>query len=567
LKQVVASLLLLFLISPTLAATPRHELLRLVPDDVGFCLLIEDLRGHGKALMESPFFKQFLASPVAAKVQNAEETQKLGFLDKYLQQYLEVSAEQLRDEILGDGLVLAYRPGPPGEPAKEQGLFLIRARDPKLLAGLVERVNKLQKDSGDLKELEDRHHAGQTYVRRLESKGTNFYYLHGPVLAFGSQEAILQHLIELDQKAPRDQEPPLARQFRLSGVDRPLASLWVNPRAFEPELRQKAAAAAGSQQEVALKAILKYWQALEGIAVTVVLEKDLEVSLSVRAREEALPAAARRFLKAAAEPSELWRRFPENAMLAAAARIDVSALVEMLSDFLADDARHSLRGVVEGTIGSILGKDILNDLLANVGPEAGFCILAPPAEEKAWVPQLVAALRVRPGAAGAPADLTLLNALNSLATLVVFNHNGGQPGPLRLRTVLQDGVEIKYLLNEEKFPPGFQPAFALKDGYLLVASSPAAVRRFQTSAARPATAEPPLFRLSLREVTRYLKERRDPLLAHAAQDNHISLEEAGHRLDNLLLGLQFLDRVELSQRADPGRMILTLRVRLSQPLR
>ena len=36
-------------------ASPRDELLRLVPADVGFCLVLEDLRGHGKAFAESPF--------------------------------------------------------------------------------------------------------------------------------------------------------------------------------------------------------------------------------------------------------------------------------------------------------------------------------------------------------------------------------------------------------------------------------------------------------------------------------------------------------------------------------
>jgi hypothetical protein len=561
---------LLALSQPAAAASPRHELLRLVPEDVGFCLLIEDLRGHGKALLDSPFFKQFLDSPVAAKVRNAEETQKLSFLDKFLQHQFEITAEQLRDEILGDALVLAYRPGPPSQPTREQGLLLIRARNPTLLANLVERVNKLQRDSGDLKEVNERRHADRPYFQRVETKGTNFYYLKGPILAFASQEGILHQLIDLDATAPTDGEPPLGRQFRLSGVEKPLASLWINPRVFEPELQQKADSTQGAQA-VALKSLLGYWHALEGIAVSILLEKDFELTLSVRTRFEALPPAARRFLHTAAQPSELWGRFPENAMLAVAGRFDVAAFVEVLGEFVTEEARRPLRGLIEGSIGTVLGKDIIGDLLPNLGPDAGLCVLAPPPDEKAWFPQVAAACRVRPGDRTTPADLTLLAALNSVATMAVFNQNGGKPGPFRLRTVLQDQVEVKYLVNEEKFPPGFQPAFALKEGYLVLASSPAAIRRLrpatQAPNKEPTAAEFPLLRLSVPEVSRYLKDRRAPLLDHVAEKNRISSEEAGQRLDGLLAALQLFDRVELGERADTDRVILTLRVRTTVPLK
>ena len=47
----------------------------------------------------------------------------------------------------------------------------------------------------------------------------------------------------------------------------------------------------------------------------------------------------------------------------------------------------------------------------------------------------------------------------------------------------------------------------------------------------------------------------------------ITLEEASKRIDHILTVLQFIDRVELTQRSDPGRAILTLRVRLAEPLR
>src|SRR5437868_3919216 len=102
-------------VSTALAGSPRDELLRLVPEDVGFCLVLENLGGHGKALADSPFVAQFRASPLGTMLHNAPEAQKLTGLDHFLQRYLDLTSAQLRDDILSEALVLAYRPGPPGK--------------------------------------------------------------------------------------------------------------------------------------------------------------------------------------------------------------------------------------------------------------------------------------------------------------------------------------------------------------------------------------------------------------------------------------------------------------------
>jgi enoyl-CoA hydratase/carnithine racemase len=550
-------------------AAPRDDLLRLVPGDFGFCLVLEDLSGHGKAFANSPFIKQFRESPLAAKVIDAQEAQKLGLVDQFLQQYLRMTAEQLRDDILGDALVLAYRPGPPDKPGEEEGLFLLRARNPKLLADLVERLNTLQKDSGDLKDIEERGYGGKKYFARTESISSNFYYLRGPLLAFASREETLKRMIDLDQKSAAE-ESALAREYRLAGVGNPLASLWVNPRAFDRLLEKKAGEAKGGQAR-ALQTLLKYWQCLDAVALSIDLQESFEIKVSVRARANALPLAAQRYLSAAAAPSDLWRHFPENALFAIAGRTDVQALVDLLGDFLADEARRSIRTAVEQSAGAVFGKQAVGNTLAALGPDWGLCIVAPPSSEKAWPAQVTAALRIQRGKNARPADLTVINGLNALAAMAVFSHNAGKPGSLSLNSVLQDNVEVRYLENEQEFPPGFRPAFAVKGGYLVVAGSPELVRRFRSSpssAGRGAAAnEFPLVRLSVKELSRYLTDRRSIFVDLGAKQHHIPVEEAESKLNGLLSVLQFIDRVDITQRSDPNRAILTLQVRTTQPLK
>src|SRR5262249_47916195 len=89
LAHLLAGLAGLLLSAPWTWAAPHDEVLRLVPGDVGFCLLIEDFREHWKELADSPFVKHFRASPMAAKVVDAEGIQKLSLADQLLQQYLQ----------------------------------------------------------------------------------------------------------------------------------------------------------------------------------------------------------------------------------------------------------------------------------------------------------------------------------------------------------------------------------------------------------------------------------------------------------------------------------------------
>src|SRR5262249_17824788 len=128
--------------------------------------------------------------------------------------------------------------------------------------------------------------------------------------------------------------------------------------------------------------------------------------------------------------------------------------------------------------------------------------------------------------------------------------------------------EVKYFVNDQLFPPGLQPAYALNDGYLVLASSPDAVRRFATTSPtrRPATEEFPLLRMSLKELRQFVQDRREPLGQAIADKNQISKEDAAARLDALVVGLQLCDRLELVQRAGAGQTLLTLRFQTVKPL-
>ena len=500
---------------------------------------------------------------------------------------------QLRDDILGDALVLAYRPGPPGKPEQEQGLILVHARDAKLLAQVVERLNQFQKESGELKEVQVRDHAGQKYYQRVERDKSSFYYLRDSLLAFTGQEDMLRKVIERTKKG-NSEESFVAGQMRLLGADKQLAALLINPRVFQAEMEHKASTARG-QDAVTQKAFLSYWKALDGIALTVALDRDLECAVTIRAKMDQLPAPARRLFAEAAQPSELWNRFPDNALLAAAGRLDLAAFLDLLGEFQTKEDNQALHDSLRN-LSAALGKDVVKEVLPHLGPDCGLCITAPAAGQEAWFPQTVALLRLSPGEKGVNGDTllpckgqspspgskvspftpderlgpALVSAIQSYALLAVLGYNRQNPDKLTLKTVVHDKTEIKYLANSKLFPPGLEPAFALHDGYLAFASSPEAIRQFGLAVPRKGNLTAgavPILRISTRDLRKFIKDYREPLTATIAEKNQISKEQAGQQLEKFLFALEPVDRLELLQRSLAGQLTLSLRVRPAQPLK
>ena len=434
----------------------------------------------------------------------------------------------------------------------------------------MERLNTVQGESANLKELEARKHNGVTYYRRVERKGPNFYYLRGPVLALSQQEEMLRQVMERDQQAAATEQPLVGRQLRRCGADRDLAAWWVNPSAFVPELEEQAGRSTGARARF-LKAALAYWKPLEGISLSAAVHKnDVELKLAILAREKELPPPVRGLFAGTGRASELWRRFPDRAILAVAGRVDSAALGELLGGFLTPEAGARLREAVDRGTGAALGKEVTKDVVPFLGPDCGLCVVAPPAGDKALVPQVLWALRVRPDGQVPPLDQALVNALNTFATLAVFTYNSAHPDQMRLKTRVEDKIEVKYLVSDTCFPPGFQPAFALKGGYLLLASSPQAIGRFKPASSSPVPVAPagqvPLVRLSVRELRAFLKERLEPLAVYLAKKEGIAQADAEQRLRDLIRTSELVESVELNRRSGVGQLAFILRVHTAVPV-
>jgi hypothetical protein len=555
------------LAGPALAG-PTDELLRFVPDDVAFCVVVQDLRGHAARLAESPLAERFRASAAGAALRQSRELEQLRAAEARLRKHLGLGWAQLRDDILGDALVLAYRPGGPGKPDDEQGLVLLRARDAAMLRDLVERVNRAEKESGDLKELEEREYDGLRYYRRVEQKKQSYYFLRGSVLVFSGEEAMLRRALAAQRGLSADSEPSLARRLREAGAADAFVAAWFNPRALDADV-MAALREGGEKAGPAAKTFAACWKAVDGVVWSLGLDRDLSVSVSVRGRPGDMPAAIRGLLREAARPSELWRFFPDDALLALGLHLPAPRVLEALDTFLPAQERQALTADLNRLVGAALGRDLIQEVLPAVGPDFGLYVAAPPAADKDWALRGVLAVRLGRGDPKAPVDRAVYSAICSAAVWLVIAHNSQHPGQLLgLRTLMLGDQEVKYLVGDAVFPPGMKPALGLREGYLVLASSPDLVGRFRPSGPAPSPGDSvPLLRIYPRGLRQYLRERRDVLAPALARKEGISVVEARGRLDELIAGLEFVDGIDLRQRTGPGQVVFTLAVRPAHSLK
>jgi hypothetical protein len=332
------------------------------------------------------------------------------------------------------------------------------------------------------------------------------------------------------------------------------------------------ATAAAANEERALRTFATWWKALDGLTLSLRLDGDLSLDLALQGRPSALPPALRRLLTEAGRPSDFWQVFPENAMVAAAGRIDAVAVLEVFGELLPKDQRDTFLGDLNRLLGDPVGRDFVKDLLPRIGPDWSVCVLAPPATDKAWFPQTMFALRVGSGPEGAPADQSLHEALDFYARFALVNHNSTNPGaPLNLKRVTLDKREIKYFTGDKVFPAGLQPAFALHGGFLLLGSSPEVVGRLPLPPTPERSPDPsariPLLRISVKDVRAYLKDRREPLADYLADQEKLPVAEVRSRLNRLIEGLELVDRIELNHRTTPGQVVFTLKVTPARPLK
>jgi hypothetical protein len=538
-RMAVAVLVLIFAV-PTVRAqeSASAELLHRVPTGIGLCIVVNDLRGNGDRLLQQSWFKKIEENPLIRAVLQSKEMAEIAKVRGKVETQLGVDLLRIRDDILGDAIVLGHQSTTPGRPEGDRGIVLVKARDVALLTRLIDKLNELQTQNGELKELTPLDHGNVRYYRRVAVKSTHYYVQQGPLLIVASHEELLLAALDRAPAAPA----PILDHLQRAKADRALVAVWFDPRTLDGQLeegRRKRLAADGT----VLDGIVKFWKGLDAVVIAVSDPERPEMRFTLLAGAD---NDARKWMSSNAAPSELWRRFPEKTIVAGAGRVDFGRLVDALRNLVAAKDRENLQEVLTKYVAAATGLDFYREIVPNLGPDVGFAVFR--IDDKDPLPAGLVALAVK-SELTPPVDRTVFGLLHFVATLGVIEHNKRSPDVIRMRSAQQDAIDVKYLDQPKAFPPGVQPAMALKDGYLVLATSPRALGMFRVGPAPKITGdEIPLLKLSAGESAKMMERHRDVLAADLVAKGRETPESARRIVDGLIAGVRVFDSVQVLQR-------------------
>lgn len=539
-------------------AGPAEPLLQHVSPHATICVVLQDLRTHLKTVGESPFAAWFPESTLGKQLLGRGEIKKILEVDKLLRDQFGVPASAIVDEILGDAVVFAYQPGPPEKPQDEAGLILVKPRKPALLLQLIGKMDELQKTSGELRGTQAVMHRNRSYTAREKvAGGSEFYFVHDGIFAFSGQESAIRSLIDRTLASPSapNFRPHVAAGLRRLGVQDKAAVLWVNPRGFDLAVGAKAEAATDAKDKAFLTQFRKLWSAVDGVAVYAHPDHGLDVGVVVGVRRGEVPAELAAVWPASTEGSAALAAVPANALVSVGGRVDLAKLTGAVGSFLPGEGegKTTLQAVLEKNLGPVFGRDRLPTVLRGIGPDWASFVLPP--DDGNWQPRGGVAIRVS-------ADVTpaMSNALSLGFQLIRLAYNQSHTEQLDVAEQKQADVAVKVLTG---LPDGVHPCFAVKSGYLIVASSPSVIAEFSPKAETTAA---PRLRVLTGRLREYLTRHREPIAKSLAAAHGKTADEVTKELTRLMAVLELFDRVEITPSTDDDRIKLNVRFEFSKRL-
>ena len=359
-----------------LAAGPGDDLLKLVPADSGVTLAVEDLRDNAKEIVGSPLFEKLKTAPAVRTWLASEGFRGIQRGSREVLAALGVSVETFRDEILGDSLILAFQPGPASRPDLGRGLLLVRPRDQGLVSKLLKALNEIQTRSGELEAVEDRPRGPISYkIRKFKLIGrpSDYYVqLDDGSFAWSNSESMIQDVI--DRKLSPGSglgDDPAFRKVRRGLPERPLISLFVNPRLIERVMAENSRPAKpGEDRPAALLA--RYLGALNQFGLCV----EWRDGFHLQSHEVLEPREARPLAETLVDPlgqpcrSPCSTSLPPSAVGVLSANLDFEALRDAAWELTSEEDRPSLENYKLAFQGLLLGRDPSTEILPRLGPGA-----------------------------------------------------------------------------------------------------------------------------------------------------------------------------------------------------
>lgn len=501
-----------------------NDLLRLAPPDASLVLTVEGLRDQFRSINGSGLLASLRQLPAVKSWLDSEKHRHLRRSCEEVEAVLGVKLAEIRDEVLGDAVVLVLRlpPGEAPDPSQARGLLLLRAHDPALLERLISSLNAAQRDSGELKRVDARRRGNTTYHVREFPDGSGRppeCYVGYPdgTFAFSNSEELIQGVVDRKPPVPGRSRggpseaakapagPGLGETPRMIAVRRrlpeqPLACLYLDPRAAE-RLLSLAPRPAKPGDARFLEMLRRHLSAVDYAGAALVWRPDAIVVHAVETLDAPRADAWLRRWAGDARPCRpALRRVPRTALAMACLHVDLTALREAVYEVVPEADHQRLRNFEVLLTGLLLGHDVIQ-ILPVLGPGMVAYLDEPaePTPAKADSPPgrgslfpLVVVVDLATGNGGPAPDAgrggpslaivadSLENALRTVLTVVAMDEKHG-----RGRAAIATSPAAVASVMTLNIPIPFACAIDRAGGRLVLGTSAASVARYLESSSDP----------------------------------------------------------------------------------
>jgi hypothetical protein len=558
---------------PVPLAVSREKVLRCVSPDAAVVLYAQDLHTRWHELSNSPFLRVFPDTELGREVQNAFPWRALLQNVEPIFRELKTTPQELLEDVFGQAVVFSYTPAQERPPRPPTSLLVLAPRRPARLQTLIQRINELQIQSGEVTAVEQRRQDRFTYfVRKKGSEESDYYAFHEGLFLYSSRESELQDALRrLEEKEPVS---PWCQRWQRWGWHEMTFILAVEPRSWDAQWASRIQQAHDQD-----KALLQHWSQLwlgfEAVAIGLQLHRGVDVHVVLEVNPQRLPQPWQRWWSASA-PSTPHRLFPPDAWLVVQGYGRLADWLERLDVLLPQEQQRAISQWFEQSVGPLLGRDHFPAVRDCLGPHWALWVEPPGAEDA--LPLLAFVVSVQ-GEKDQRQQATrvLCQALTFAFHAYRVRYNATHDDQITWVEPKGGAVGLSgMLVNERGFPAGLAPCFSVIQDHIILASSPAALERLAqrlqqppaSSTLAPATASAawPVAMVQVRGLQEYL-QRRSELLARAlAPLLGWDQQDMSQQLRRLATLLEPIDSIQLVYERKERRICWTFRCQLRWPL-
>ncbi len=570
-------------------ASAARELQRLIPPDASVVLTVEDLRGQVRELMASRLATEFLKLPAVKTWFDSEKYEQLETARDQIEGLLQAKLTEIRDQVLGDAVVIALRlpADSPVDPGQAQGMLVLKAGNPALLKRLVDLVNKMQKQNGEIAAVVERKRGDISYFIREFPAGSEhrpeaFVTFPDGTFAISNFEGMIAELVDrktASANAGSHSPASMADLPRFQSLDRKLperalARLYIDARLAESLFKNSPQPKSPPES-----LIRRYIGALDTAGAALVFT---EGHIGLNAAEVFQPGKFREVIgdmparSASTTPS--FDQLPTTTLGVASLDVDFTAIFRLIEQVVPETEHTRLASAEAVLKGLLLGQDLRTRILPCLGPRV-LAFVDTPIEwqtghkpeataNRTWPFPVVLALQLQadplPDAFGSKAAKrptvaeAMDNGLNTVLALVTLN---GKFAEAHTRIVTHEVVGVTVKALDPPLPAAYgvdrsgnqivlSNSPTAVERYLAHGSSPTGGARFMQLHARAFPEAHSFLCLDLAAIETMIATHRDRIIDILSSQKHRSRDEVTHDLDQFLPLSQLFDAAYLTSRID-----------------